>query len=57
MNVKKDDKGAIIGAGSNTVQLEGNVYLGGGMDNAGAMQMSARSEYEGFLLEGRCKQC
>lgn len=36
VNVKKDDKGAIIGAGSNTVQLEGNVYLGGGMDNAGA---------------------
>lgn len=36
VNVKKDDKGAIIGAGRNTVQLEGNVYLGGGMDNAGA---------------------
>lgn len=36
VNVKKDDKGAVIGAGSNTVQLEGNVYLGGGMDNAGA---------------------
>lgn len=36
VNVKKDDKGAIIGAGSNTVQLEGNVYLGGSMDNAGA---------------------
>lgn len=37
VNVKKDDKGAIIGAGSNTVQLEGNVYLGGGMDkNTGA---------------------
>lgn len=36
VNVKKDDKGAIIGAGSNIVQLEGNVYLGGGMDNAGA---------------------
>lgn len=36
VNVKKDDKGAIIGAGSNTVQLEGNVYLGGDMDNAGA---------------------
>ena len=36
VNVKKDAKGAIIGAGSNTVQLEGNVYLGGGMDNAGA---------------------
>lgn len=36
VNVKKDDKGAIIGAGSNTVQLEGNIYLGGGMDNAGA---------------------
>ena len=35
VNVKKDAKGAIIGAGSNTVQLEGNVYLGGGMDNAG----------------------
>lgn len=35
VNVKKDAKGAIIGAGSNTVQLEGNVYLGG-MDNAGA---------------------
>ena len=36
VNVKKDAKGAIIGAGSNTVQMEGNVYLGGGMDNAGA---------------------
>ena len=36
VNVKKDDKGAIIGAGSNHVQLEGNIYLGGGMDNAGA---------------------
>ena len=36
VNVKKDAKGTIIGAGSNTVQLEGNVYLGGGMDNAGA---------------------
>ena len=35
VNVKKDAKGAIIGAGSNTVQMEGNVYLGGGMDNAG----------------------
>ena len=35
VNVKKDDKGAIIGAGSNHVQMEGNVYLGG-MDNAGA---------------------
>ena len=36
VNVKKDDKGAIIGAGSNHVQLEGNIHLGGGMDNAGA---------------------
>lgn len=36
VNVKKDAKGAIIGAGSNTVQLEGNIYLGGSMDNAGA---------------------
>lgn len=36
VNVKKDDKGAIIGAGNNNVKLEGNVYLGGGMDNAGA---------------------
>lgn len=36
VNVKKDDKGAIIGAGSNHVQMEGNVYLGGGMDNVGA---------------------
>lgn len=36
VNVKKDDKGAIIGAGSNHVQMEGNVYLGGSMDNAGA---------------------
>lgn len=36
VNVKKDAKGAIIGVGSNTVQLEGNIYLGGGMDNAGA---------------------
>lgn len=36
VNVKKDTEGAIIGAGSNHVQLEGNIYLGGGMDNAGA---------------------
>ena len=36
VNVKKDAEGAIIGAGSNHVQLEGNIYLGGGMDNAGA---------------------
>ena len=36
MNVKKDAEGAIIGAGSNNVQMEGNIYLGGGMDNAGA---------------------
>ncbi len=36
VNVKKDDKGSIIGAGSNHVQMEGNVYLGGGMDNGGA---------------------
>ena len=36
VNVKKDAEGAIIGAGSNHVQMEGNVYLGGGMDNAGA---------------------
>ena len=36
VNVKKDAEGAIIGAGSIHVQLEGNIYLGGGMDNAGA---------------------
>ncbi len=36
VNVKKDAKGAIIGAGNKNVELEGNVYLGGGMDNAGA---------------------
>ena len=36
VNVKKDAEGAIIGAGSNNVQMEGNIYLGGGMDNAGA---------------------
>lgn len=36
VNVKKDAKGAVIGAGNNNVELEGNVYLGGGMDNAGA---------------------
>lgn len=36
VNVKKDAEGAIIGAGSNHVQLEGNIHLGGGMDNAGA---------------------
>ena len=36
VNVEKDAEGAIIGAGSNHVQMEGNVYLGGGMDNAGA---------------------
>ena len=36
VNVKKDAEGAIIGAGSNNVQMEGNVNLGGGMDSAGA---------------------
>lgn len=36
VNVKKDAEGAIIGAGNNNVRMEGNVYLGGGMDNAGA---------------------
>jgi len=36
VNVKKDAEGAIIGAGNNNVQMEGNVYLGGGMDSAGA---------------------
>jgi len=36
VNVKKDAEGAIIGAGNNNVQMEGNVNLGGGMDNAGA---------------------
>lgn len=36
VNVKKDAKGAIIGAGNKNVELEGNVYLGGDMDNAGA---------------------
>ena len=36
LNVKKDAEGAIIGAGSNNVQMEGNVNLGGGMDSAGA---------------------
>ena len=36
VNVKKDAEGAIIGAGNNHVQLEGNIHLGGGMDNAGA---------------------
>ncbi len=33
VNVKKDAEGSIIGAGNNLVQMEGNVYLGGGMDN------------------------
>ncbi len=33
VNVEKDAEGAIIGAGNNQVQMEGNVYLGGGMDN------------------------
>ena len=36
VNIKKDAEGAIIGAGSNNVQMEGNVNLGGGMDSAGA---------------------
>ena len=36
VNVKKDAEGAIIGAGRNNVQMEGNVNLGGGMDSAGA---------------------
>ena len=36
VNVKKDAEGAIIGAGNNNVQMEGNVNLGGGMDNTGA---------------------
>ena len=35
VNVKKDAEGAIIGAGNNNVQMEGNVNLGG-MDSAGA---------------------
>ena len=35
VNVKKDAEGVIIGAGSNNVQMEGNVNLGG-MDSAGA---------------------
>ena len=33
VNVKKDAEGAIIGAGSNQVQMEGNIHLGGNMDN------------------------
>ncbi len=36
VNVKKDAEGAIIRAGNNNVQMEGNVNLGGGMDSAGA---------------------
>lgn len=36
VNVKKDAEGAIICAGNNNVQMEGNVNLGGGMDSAGA---------------------
>lgn len=36
VNVKKDAEGAIIGAGNNNVQMEGNVNIGGGMDSAGA---------------------
>ena len=36
VNVKKDAEGTIIGAGNKNVELEGNVYLGGDMDNAGA---------------------
>ena len=36
VNVKKDAEGVIIGAGNNHVQMEGNVYLGGGMDQTGA---------------------
>ena len=36
VNIKKDAEGAIIGAGNNNVQMEGNVNLGGGMDSAGA---------------------
>ena len=36
VNVKKNVEGAIIGAGNNNVQMEGNVNLGGGMDSAGA---------------------
>ena len=36
VNVKKDAEGSIICAGSNNVQMEGNVNLGGGMDSAGA---------------------
>lgn len=41
VNVKKDDKGAIIGAGSNHVQMEGNVYLGAAWIMPVPMQMSA----------------
>lgn len=33
VNVKKDAEGVIIGAGSNQVQMEGNIHLGGNMDN------------------------
>ena len=36
VNVKKDAEGSIICAGSNNVQMEGNVNLGGGMDSASA---------------------
>ena len=36
VNVKKDADGNIIGAGNNQVQMEGDVFLGGGMDQGGA---------------------
>lgn len=36
VNVVKDEDGKITGAGDNKVELEGNIYLGGGMDNGGS---------------------
>ena len=36
VNVAKDADGNITGAGENKVEMEGNIYLGGGMDSAGS---------------------
>ncbi len=36
VNVAKDVDGNITGAGENKVEMEGNIYLGGGMDGSGS---------------------
>ncbi len=36
VNVLKDEEGNVTGAGNNKVELEGNIFIGGGMDAGGA---------------------